>query len=147
MLHDVVLFMQCYIVRHHPAALTVLCSPYGFRSTDITVYCGTVLDQHKFSMQSASVRNPCIQSLVNRTLPKPPSPYPVVIKPQQIAAAGFGEIIFALDFFVPPAAGKNVGAGEFVDGAVLGAENEPAVFVRMVRAAGEAERFCRDTAD
>ena len=58
--------------------------------------------------------------------------------------AGFGVIIFALDFSIPPAAGENVGAGELVDAAMLGAQDEPAVFVRMIRAAGETLRLCRD---
>ena len=84
------------------------------------------------------------RSLFNRSLPKPSSSYPIVIEPEKIAAAGFGEVVFALDLAVPPAAGEDIGAGELVDGAVLGAQDEPAVFVRVIRPAGEAARFCRD---
>ena len=60
--------------------------------------------------------------------------------------AGFGVVVFALDFSVPPAAGKDVGAGEFVDAAVFGTQDEPAVFVRVGGFAGEADRFGGDAA-
>jgi hypothetical protein len=85
--------------------------------------------------------------LFNGALPKPSSSHPIIVKPQQIPAAGFGEIIFALNFAVPPAAGKEVGAGEFVDVAVFWTQDKPAVFMGMVRAAGEPDGFCRDAAD
>ena len=78
---------------------------------------------------------------------KPPPSHPIIIKPQQIPAAGFGEIVFALDFAVPPSAGEDVGAGEFVDVAMFRAKDKPAVFVAVIRAAGETNRFCRDAAD
>src|SRR4029434_7614548 len=45
-------------------------------------------------------------------LQKPSSPHPIVINPGDDAAAGFGVIVVALDFLIPPAAGENVGAGE-----------------------------------
>ena len=79
---------------------------------------------------------------------KKPSPsHPVVVKPQQIARAGFGVIVFALDLAVPPAAGEDVGAGEFVDVAVFGTQDEPAVFVAVIRAAGETQGLMADAAD
>jgi hypothetical protein len=55
--------------------------------------------------------------------------------------SGFGVIVFALDLAVPPAAGKNIGAGEFVDVAVFGTQDEPAVFVRAGGFAGETDRL------
>ena len=55
--------------------------------------------------------------------------------------AGFGVIVFALDFSIPPAAGKNIGAGKFVDATVFGTQDEPAVFVRAGGFAGEADRL------
>ena len=55
--------------------------------------------------------------------------------------AGFGVVVFALDLSIPPAAGKDVGTSEFVDGAVFWAYYQPAIFVRVVRPAGEADRF------
>jgi len=58
--------------------------------------------------------------LFNSSLQKPSASQPVIIEPQNIAAAGFGVIVFALDFFAPPAAGENIGPGKPVDGAVLG---------------------------
>src|SRR5207247_1246016 len=54
------------------------------------------------------------RSLFNHSLPKPSSSYPVVVEPEKIAAAGFGEVVFALDLAVPPAAGEDIGAGELV---------------------------------
>ena len=77
---------------------------------------------------------------------KPPSSYPIIIKPEQIAAAGFGVVIFALDLAIPPAAGENVGAGELVDRAALQAQDEPAVFVRVIRFTGETDWLGGDAA-
>ena len=79
--------------------------------------------------------------LFDAPLQKPSPSYPIIIKPEQIAAAGFGVVVFALDLSIPPAAGKDVGTSEFVDGAVFWAYYQPAVFVRVVRPAGEADRF------
>ena len=42
------------------------------------------------------------------------------LTPEEIAAAGFGEVVVALNLAIPPAAGVDVRAGEFVDAAMLG---------------------------
>ena len=41
-------------------------------------------------------------------LQTPAPPDPVVVEPKNIAAAGFGEVVFALDLAVPPAAGEHI---------------------------------------
>jgi len=63
-------------------------------------------------------------------LPKPSSSHPVVVEPEEIAVSGFGIVVVALNFSIPPTAGKNIGAGEFVYATVFGTQDEPAVFVR-----------------
>src|SRR5207344_932796 len=77
----------------------------------------------------------------DETLQKPPSPHPIVINPGDGAAAGFGVIVVAPDFFVPPAAGKDIGAGELIDAAVFMSQNEPTILVRMTRRAGQRYRL------
>src|SRR4029077_957527 len=85
-------------------------------------------------------------ALFDPSLQKPPAPAPVVVEPEEIAAAGFGEIIFPVDLAVPPAAGKNIGACEFVDASILGSHKEPTVFMRGTRLSGKQDRLGCDPA-
>ena len=52
---------------------------------------------------------------------EPSSSDPIIVEPEEIATAGFGEVVVALNLAIPPAAGVHIGTGEFVDAAVLGA--------------------------
>src|SRR2546428_10964909 len=79
--------------------------------------------------------------LFNSALQKPSASYAVVVDPEEITAAGFGEIVFAVDLAVPPAAGENIRPNKFVDGSVFWSQKEPAVFMRRMRRAGGQNRL------
>src|SRR4030095_1449188 len=66
-------------------------------------------------------------------LQKPSSPHPIVVDPGDGAAAGFGVVVVALNLFVPPATGKYVGTGEFINAAVFMSQDEPTILMRMTR--------------
>src|SRR5947199_6547296 len=86
------------------------------------------------------------RSLFNESLQKPPAPYAVIIDPGDGATAGFGEVVIALDLSVPPAAGKDVGAGKLVDAAVLVSQHEPTIFVSAARCGRQKRRLSQDSA-
>ena len=77
--------------------------------------------------------------LFDPSVQKPSSPHPIIIDPRDGAAAGFGIVVVTLNLFVPPAAGKNVGAGELIDIAVFVSEDEPTILMGMTRPAGQRD--------
>src|SRR5437867_3849610 len=110
----------------HETSITYICSSSSIRSksfnksqTDLNVL-----------NDLNHLNNVICASLLHPSLQKPSPTHPVVVDPQEVAAAGLGEVVLAVDFPVPPAAGEDVRAGEFVHSAILWSPEKPAVVMR-----------------
>src|SRR5213594_4123997 len=127
----------------HETSITYICSSSSIRSksfnksqTDLNVLNDL---NHLNNVIRASLLHPSLQ--------KPSPAHPVVVDPQEVAAAGFGEVILAMNFPIPPAAGEDVRAGEFVHGTIPWSPEKPAVVMRCPGRWRQRNWLCKHPAD